>query len=480
MPTAPSALTPAEQTDRVLADLVTAARDSLGETLDAVILYGSAAEGRLRATSDVNVILVLGRFEAARVDALRDSVRLAQAAIRLAPMFLLREEIPHAAAAFAVKFADIARRHRVLYGNDPFTDLVIPRERLIARLTQVLLNLRLRLRAAYVTQSLFEDQLVGVITNSAGPLRSAAAALLELEGHPRIAPREALIRVVESLGDPELADAVAHISLAREHGVLPPGLPGPTVLALGDLAADARARTRLAIRGHESVRPAGPQFLGLYALFVSHFFSCCTGKRQPKPASQDASLSPIVLIAYLRGGASEAIRLCITVLIDRQLLDMHDVELLETHDGISAMHGANELERAILERCKRAQPAREIIDDSMLQQLAQRSYEPGLLRHGLLADQNVRAHRSQRAAFAVVALVAVAALKVAIGMARNRPVSFLIVSAASFSAVALLMTKGRRTVRGDRILADLKVLFDALRHRASELRPNARRVSWHF
>ena len=148
------ASTPAERTDRVLAELVTAARDALGDTLEAIVLYGSAVERRLRPSSDVNVLFVLARFEPARIDALRDSVRLAQAAIRLAPMFLLRDEIPHASAAFAVKFADIVRRHRVLSGLDPFADLVIPRERMIARLTQVLLNLRLRLRAAYVILSL--------------------------------------------------------------------------------------------------------------------------------------------------------------------------------------------------------------------------------------------------------------------------------------------------------------------------------------
>ena len=211
---APPAFVPVERTDRVLSDLVSAARVSLGETLDAIVLYGSAAEGRLRASSDVNVIFVLARFEPARVDALGDSVRLAQAAIRLAPMFLLREEIPGAAAAFSVKFADIVRRHRVLFRGDPFAALAIPRDRLIARLVQVLLNLRLRLRAAYVTQSLFEDHLVRVIANTAGPLRSAAATLLELEGQPRIAPREALLRLVDSLGDARLADAVGQ-HLAR-------------------------------------------------------------------------------------------------------------------------------------------------------------------------------------------------------------------------------------------------------------------------
>jgi len=51
---------------------------------------------------------------AAAREALGDAVRVAQAAIRLAPMFLLRDEIPHASAAFALKFADMDRARAAL------------------------------------------------------------------------------------------------------------------------------------------------------------------------------------------------------------------------------------------------------------------------------------------------------------------------------------------------------------------------------
>ena len=232
---ATSALT-MERAERGLTDLAAAARQALGDTLHSIVLFGSAAEGRLRPASDVNVIFVLNRFEAARVDALRDAMRVAQAAIRLAPMILLRDEIPHAASAFAVKFSDIARRRRVLYGDDPFANLAIPRERLLARLLQVLLNLRLRLRSAYVTRT-FDDQLMAVIVHAAGALRSAAATLRELEGQPRLSGRESLVQVVKELGDPRFADVVEHMSAARESGVLPPDVPRPMVLALIDLTA---------------------------------------------------------------------------------------------------------------------------------------------------------------------------------------------------------------------------------------------------
>jgi predicted nucleotidyltransferase len=242
-------LTTMERAERGLADLVASARQALGDTLESIVLYGSAAEGRLRPASDVNVVFVLSRFDPARVEALADPVRVAQAAIRLAPMILLRDEIPHAAAAFAVKFADIVRRHRVLCGTDPFADLAIARERLLARLLPVLLNLRLRLRSAYVTRT-FDDQLVAAIVHAAGALRSAAATLRELEGQPRVSPRESLALVVKELADPRFADVVAQMSAARESGVLPPGAPRQAVLALIDLATviyDRASRLRSSV-----------------------------------------------------------------------------------------------------------------------------------------------------------------------------------------------------------------------------------------
>lgn len=229
-------LTASERTERVLGDLVPAAHAALGDTLESIVLYGSAAEGRLRPASDVNVIFVLNRFDAARVEALGDPVRAAQAAIRLAPMLVLRGEIPQAAAAFAVKFADVVRRHRVLHGSDPFAELTVARADLVARLSQVLLNLRLRLRAVYLTGHTQDDRMINVVVHAAGGLRSAAATLRELEGQPRLPPRDSLLQVVQRIGDARFVQAVEQMSMARERGTLPPGAAREAVLALIDLA----------------------------------------------------------------------------------------------------------------------------------------------------------------------------------------------------------------------------------------------------
>ncbi len=47
----------------VLAELAEAARGAFGTALVSVLLFGSAAENRLRASSDVNLMILLERVE---------------------------------------------------------------------------------------------------------------------------------------------------------------------------------------------------------------------------------------------------------------------------------------------------------------------------------------------------------------------------------------------------------------------------------
>jgi predicted nucleotidyltransferase len=242
-PTARAAVDLPADVSRALDDFVAAARDALGDTLEAIVLFGSAVEGALRATSDVNVIVVLSAFERARAERLRPALHVASAAIQLRAMFLLREEIAAAAEAFAQKFDDVRRRRRVLWGRDPFATLTVSREALRRRIDQVLLNLALRLRAAYV-ESVGEERLALLVAEAAGPLRTAAASLLELQGRRAASPRAALGEVVAALGEPQGQTTLARLSEAREHAALPEGQGAETLLALIALAGRLRAQLR--------------------------------------------------------------------------------------------------------------------------------------------------------------------------------------------------------------------------------------------
>jgi predicted nucleotidyltransferase len=219
-----------------LLSFVDAARAALGDDLVSIVLFGSAAEGRLRATSDVNLIIVLARFERAGIDALREPLRLAHATVRLQAMLILESELADAAEDFAVKFADIHRRHRVLAGRDVIAALAPSPAATRARLKQILLNFVLRTRERYALVSLREEQMAGLVADAAGPLRSAAAAILELEGRPAASAKAALEMLAGELHPEAWRATLASLSAARESGSLPPGAGAPAVLSLIELA----------------------------------------------------------------------------------------------------------------------------------------------------------------------------------------------------------------------------------------------------
>jgi hypothetical protein len=209
--------------------------ESFADDLEALVLFGSAAEGRMRASSDVNLLVVLRRFEAARADGVSEIIQSAAAAVELHPLFVLTTELQPAAESFAVKFDDILHRRALLYGTDPFAAVVIPRHLLLHRLQQVLLNLALRLRATYLLNRGREERLALEIADAAAPLRRCAHAIMELRGSAQESPKDALVTLASELGDDWTSD-LHNLSKAREELRLPAGSAGPLILRLGLLA----------------------------------------------------------------------------------------------------------------------------------------------------------------------------------------------------------------------------------------------------
>src|SRR5208283_1291264 len=102
----------------------------------------------------------------------------------------------------------------------------------------------------YATTSLREEQLATIIADAAGPLRSAAATLMELEGQAVTSPRQALEAFVAGLerDEPEAhptgqwALTLRQIGDVRDSGQLPPGVAGPLMFRLMALAGELSRR----------------------------------------------------------------------------------------------------------------------------------------------------------------------------------------------------------------------------------------------
>jgi predicted nucleotidyltransferase len=233
LPASLPASLPADVADwlsRVSAALV---RSFAGD-LRSLILFGSAAEGRMRASSDVNLLVVLDRLDVDRFNGVAELIQAASAAVELHPMFMLFSELPLATEAFAVKFDDIAHRHVLLYGVEPFGDLVVARAILIGRVQQVLLNLTLRARTVYVVNHNREEVLLVAVADAAAPLRRSAQAILELRGKQSASPKESLEILAAELGS--WSEDLKNLTRARQELQLPAGMAGPLLLRLAALA----------------------------------------------------------------------------------------------------------------------------------------------------------------------------------------------------------------------------------------------------
>ncbi len=214
----------------MLEPLIAEAKQAFGTELLSITLYGSGAEGRLRKTSDLNLIFVLKRFDREAVKSFSPKLLFAHATQRIDVMWVLETELAAVVEAFAQKFSDVRRRHTVLYGADLFGNLMPGRAATIFRLRQVLLNAQLRLRDAMARNIEQPDQLVPVIARFAGPLRACAATLRELRGEAALPPKEAFEHFLGK------ADWLASVSAAREKKPLP---SEAAILAIEGLQAAA-------------------------------------------------------------------------------------------------------------------------------------------------------------------------------------------------------------------------------------------------
>jgi hypothetical protein len=170
----------------VLEEFLRSLTEVIGPDLECVLLFGSAAEGRLRPTSDVNLAVLATKLKETQLNALRAPLKTGRAAVGLTVMFLESAEFSDACESFSMKFADMKVRHRVLYGEDPFAGAGVPRDAAIRRLRQVLLNLKLRLRERYAMDGDQDERLALALADMTGPIRVGAATLLALrDGHDR-------------------------------------------------------------------------------------------------------------------------------------------------------------------------------------------------------------------------------------------------------------------------------------------------------
>lgn len=124
------------------------------DNLRSIILYGSKANSEdSKKYSDYNLMIVLNSITFADLKAMRKAVAPLLKLGNQPPQMFTLERLKRSTDVFPIEFLDIKVNHRVLHGEDPFTELVIHDTNLRHECEFELKGKLLKLRQGYMVHS---------------------------------------------------------------------------------------------------------------------------------------------------------------------------------------------------------------------------------------------------------------------------------------------------------------------------------------
>lgn len=218
---------------------------------------------------------------------------------------------------------------------------------------------------------------------------------------------------------------------------------------------------------------SGPWFLLAYLLFglLVYYLARELLIRQElrNPHAQLSLADDPYRIAFLRGGALEAVKIAAIVLVDRGLLRA-DGPLLETASADSLRFASHDIERDVLRLYLGRQGHSKELAAQADMLPSCRAYQDSLTQQELLVGPPLLRRRERITWPAHYLLLTVAAVKAVIAISRQH---YNLLFLALLLTIFLLMLRGLRTQASSwsaqRLLTDLRMLFGRLNQRAARL-----------
>ena len=163
--------------------LVEDLRETHGDNLASVVLYGSVAAGdNVELRSDYNILIALNRIAP-------EDLRQAQAPMREwqrlghpLPVYFTVEELSDAADVFPIEFHQMANARVVLYGHDPFEFVKLSDANLRHQTEYELRSKLIQLRRLYIPASVSIEKLCDLMSESLSSFAALFRAVLLLFG----------------------------------------------------------------------------------------------------------------------------------------------------------------------------------------------------------------------------------------------------------------------------------------------------------
>ncbi len=176
------------------------------------------------------------------------------------------------------------------------------------------------------------------------------------------------------------------------------------------------------------------------------------------------------LLAYLRGGDIETMRVAAVSLVDRGLLQLDGDHLrLVSDKAIELVR--RPVEAAVLRRAHATTSVQSFFDSRTIR-VTTAEYKEKLEQLRLLPDKDIARLRKLLLGLAVAILLSFALGSIVSAALRGRHnVLFLFILAAVFCYLAVKQHNPFRTSLGDALLADIQTLFQSLKNRASMIVP---------
>jgi predicted nucleotidyltransferase len=157
-----------EQVEKLLDELIERLLATAKDNLQAVVLYGSAATGDYQKEhSDLNILCIVKRVGAAELEALHGPVSWWRKKGYSSPHVFTREELRASADIFALELLDMKAQHRMIYGEDFFTEFCVPTHLLREQVERELRTSSIRLRQGIMGVPPRDRAVLGLMTASA-------------------------------------------------------------------------------------------------------------------------------------------------------------------------------------------------------------------------------------------------------------------------------------------------------------------------